>query len=122
MSTVDGPPGTPNIVFVLVDNVGWGDFPCYGGTTPTPRIDQLASEGIRFNNYNVEVQCTPSRSAITTGRHPVRSGTCSVPIPGEGLSGMAPWEYTIAKLLSDAGYATALYGIVARLSTALSAR
>ena len=110
MSTVDAPSGRPNIVFVLVDNVGWGDFSCYGGSVPTPRIDALASEGIRFNNYNVEVQCTPSRSAIMSGRHPVRSGTCSVPIPGQGLSGMAPWEYTIAKLLSDAGYATALYG------------
>ena len=100
----------PNIVFILVDNVGWGNFGVYGGTTPTPRIDKLASEGIRFNNYNVEVQCTPSRSAILTGRHPVRSGTFKVPFPGQGLSGMAPWEYTIAELLSDAGYATALYG------------
>lgn len=100
----------PNVVFILVDNVGWGDFGVYGGTIPTPRIDKLASEGIRFNNYNVEVQCTPTRSAIMTGRHPVRSGTFKVPFPGEGLSGMAPWEYTLAELLSDAGYATALYG------------
>ncbi len=100
----------PNIVFILVDNVGWGAFGVYGGTVPTPRIDKLASEGIRFNNYNVEVQCTPTRSAIMTGRHPVRSGTTSVPWPGQGEAGLAPWEYTIAKLLSDAGYATALYG------------
>jgi arylsulfatase A-like enzyme len=103
-------PQKPNVVFFLVDNVGWGDFGVYGGTTATPRIDKLASEGIRFNNYNVEVQCTPSRSAIMTGRHPVRSGTYIVPLPGHGLAGLAPWEYTIAKLLSDAGYATALYG------------
>src|SRR5262245_912422 len=41
----------PNVVFILVDNVGWGDFSVYGGTTATPRIDKLASEGIRFNNY-----------------------------------------------------------------------
>ncbi len=100
----------PNIVFILVDNVGWGNFGVYGGTIPTPRIDKLASEGIRFNNYNVEVQCTPTRSAIHTGRYSVRSGTFTVPLPGQGLAGMAPWEYTIAELLSDAGYATALYG------------
>jgi len=100
----------PNIVFILVDNVGWGDFGVYGGSTPTPRIDKLASEGIRFNNYNVEVQCTPTRSAIMTGRMPVRSGTYAFPLPGQGPSGLSPWEYTIAKLLSDAGYATALYG------------
>jgi len=100
----------PNIVFILVDNVGWGAFGVYGGTIPTPRIDKLASEGVRFNNYNVEAQCTPSRSAIMTGRYSVRSGTFTVPFPGQGLAGLAPWEYTIAKLLSDAGYATALYG------------
>jgi arylsulfatase A-like enzyme len=100
----------PNIVFILVDNIGWGAFGVYGGTIPTPRIDKMASEGIRFNNYNVEAQCTPSRSAILTGRHPVRSGTFKVPFPGEGESGLAPWEYTTAELLSDAGYATALYG------------
>jgi arylsulfatase A-like enzyme len=100
----------PNIVFILVDNVGWGNFGVYGGTIPTPRIDQLANEGIRFNNYNVEPQCTPTRSAIHTGRYSVRSGTFTVPLPGQGEAGLAPWEYTIAELLSDAGYATALYG------------
>src|SRR5580700_5463517 len=100
----------PNIVFILVDNVGWGAFGVYGGTVPTPRIDQLASQGIRFNNYNVESQCTPTRSALMTGRYSIRSGTYTVPFPGQGEGGMAPWEYTIAELLSDAGYATALYG------------
>src|SRR5271169_4622157 len=100
----------PNIVFILADNVGWGDFSCYGGSIPTPRIDKLASEGIRFNNYTVESQCTPSRTAILTGRQSVRCGTFRVPYPGEGKSGLAPWEYTIAELLSDAGYATSLWG------------
>ena len=100
----------PNVVFFLVDNVGWGDFSVYGGTTATPRIDKLAAEGIRFNNYNVEGQCTPSRSAIMTGRHPIRSGTWSVVPPAHGKFGLTPWEYTIAKLFSEAGYATALYG------------
>ena len=100
----------PNIVFVLCDNVGWGDFGVYGGGTPTPRIDQLAGEGIRFNNYTVEAQCTPTRSAIMTGRQSVRSGTFRVPFAGEGKAGLAPWEYTIAELLSDAGYATSLFG------------
>jgi len=96
----------PNIVFILVDNVGWGDFSAYGGTTPTPRTDKFAAEGIRFNNYNVEAQCTPPRSAIMTGRFPVRSGTFTVPLPEQGTCGLAPWEYTVAELLSDAGYAT----------------
>jgi arylsulfatase A-like enzyme len=100
----------PNIVFVLCDNVGWGDFSCYGGATPTPRIDKLASEGVRLNNYTVEAQCTPTRSALLTGRQSVRSGTFTVPLPGQGLGGLVPWEYTIAELLSDAGYATSLWG------------
>jgi arylsulfatase A-like enzyme len=100
----------PNIIFILLDNIGWGTFGVYGGTIPTPRIDKFASEGLRFNNYNVEAQCTPTRSAILTGRHPVRSGTLRVPYPGEGEAGLAPWKYTIAELLSDGGYATAMYG------------
>src|SRR5215510_16621948 len=99
----------PNVVFILVDNVGWGDLGVYGGSVPTPRIDALAREGMRLNNYTVEAQCTPSRAAILTGRLPVRSGTMRVPFPGEGASGLAPWEYTIAKLFSEAGYATAAY-------------
>ena len=100
----------PNIVFVLCDNTGWGDFSCYGGLTPTPRIDRLASEGLRFNNYSVEAQCTPTRSAILTGRQSVRSGTFKVPYPGQGKDGLCLWEYTIGSLLSDAGYATSLFG------------
>jgi len=100
----------PNIVFVLADNVGWGDWSCYGGSQPTPRIDQLAEEGIRFTNYCVENECTPTRTAIMTGRQSARTGTyTAVPIHG-GPTGLSEWEYTIAQLLSDAGYATSLYG------------
>jgi arylsulfatase A-like enzyme len=100
----------PNIVFILVDNIGWGDFSVYGGTTATPRIDGLANSGIRCSNYNVEAQCTPTRSAILTGRQSVRTGCYTVPLDPHLPYGLAPWEYTIAELLSDAGYATALYG------------
>jgi arylsulfatase A-like enzyme len=99
----------PNIVFILADNVGWGDWSCYGGTTPTPEIDKLAAEGIRFNNYTVESECTPTRTAILTGRQSVRCGTYTV-VPGKGKEGLSPWEYTLAELLSDAGYATSLWG------------
>jgi arylsulfatase A-like enzyme len=108
--TDNQPVKKPNVLFILADTVGWGDFGCYNGNVPTPRIDALAAESLRFRNYNVEAECTPTRSAIMTGRMPVRSGTASVPLPGEGHSGLCPWEYTIANLLSDAGYATALYG------------
>lgn len=103
----------PNIVFVLMDNLGYGEVGAYGGGitrgAPTPRIDKLATEGLRLTNYNVEAQCTPSRSAVLTGRFSIRSGTHSVPI-GEGVEGLTQWEVTIAELLSDAGYATAAFG------------
>jgi len=91
-----------------VDNWGWADIRVQGGSIPTPRIDTLAAEGLRMTNFNVESQCVPTRSAIMTGRLPVRSGTHRVTY---GLPyGMAPWEYTLPELLTDAGYKTALFG------------
>lgn len=99
----------PNIIYLLVDNWGWGDIGLQGSTVPTPEIDALAAQGMRFLNFNIENQCTPTRSAIHTGRLPIRSGTQKVAAPGEP-DGLAPWEYTIAELLSDAGYKTALFG------------
>ena len=103
----------PNIVFFLWDNLAWGEVGCYGGGVlrgaPTPRIDALAAEGLRLLNFNVEAQCTPSRSAVLTGRHPLRSGTQTIPITG-GPDGLTRWELTIAQVLSDAGYATGMWG------------
>jgi arylsulfatase len=64
---------------------------------------------LRLTNFNVQNQCTPTRSALITGRLPIRSGTQRVPAPGEP-DGLAAWEYTLPELLSDAGYSTALFG------------
>lgn len=100
----------PNVIFLMVDNWGWGDISSQGGNVPTPEIDKVANEGIRFLNYNVQNQCTPSRSALHTGRLPIRSGTYKVPILKGAADGLAPWEYTIAEMLDDDGYNTALYG------------
>lgn len=103
----------PNIVFILMDNLGYGEVGVYGGGVlrgaATPRIDRLAAEGTRLTNFNVEAQCTPSRSAFMTGRFAVRSGTHSVPLPGTP-DGLTQWEVTIAELLSGTGYATAHFG------------
>lgn len=102
----------PNVVLILVDNLGWGELGVYGGGelrgAPTPRLDRLASEGMLLQNFNVEPQCTPSRSALMTGRHPIRSGTTKV-VWGM-LYGMVNWEVTMAELFSQAGYATGMYG------------
>ncbi len=103
----------PNIVLVFMDNFGWGEPGFNGGGiirgAPTPRLDKLASEGLRLTNFNVEVQCTPSRSAIMTGRYAIRSGNGTVPL-GEGVYGLVQWEVTMAEMLSEAGYATGMYG------------
>jgi arylsulfatase len=108
-----GEAGRPNILFILMDNLGYGEPGVYGGGitrgAPTPEIDALAAEGTRLTNFNVEAQCTPSRSAIMTGRFSIRSGTHSVPIGG-GVEGLTQWEVTIAEALSDVGYATGAFG------------
>ena len=103
----------PNIVLVLADNLGWGELGCYGGGAlrgaPTPRIDALAEQGIRCLNFNVESDCVPTRSALMTGRHPVRTGALQS-VPAGLPQGLIPWEITLAEVLSNAGYATAMYG------------
>lgn len=105
--------GKPNIVLVLMDNLGWGELGVYGGGAlrgaPTPRIDRLAGEGMRLQNYNVEAQCTPSRAALMTGRYAVRTGNGSIPIDTP-MYGLTQWEVTMAEMLSDAGYATGAFG------------
>jgi arylsulfatase len=103
----------PNIVIVFMDNFGWGEPGFNGGGitrgVATPRMDKLADEGLRLTNFNVEVQCTPSRSALLTGRYAIRSGNATVPI-GEGIYGLVQWEITMAEMLSDKGYATGMFG------------
>jgi arylsulfatase A-like enzyme len=103
----------PNIVVVFLDNFGWGEPGFNGGGiirgAPTPRLDNLAAEGLRLTNFNVEVQCTPSRSAIMTGRYAIRSGNGVAPL-GDGVYGLVQWEVTMAEMLSDAGYSTGIFG------------
>ena len=103
----------PNIVLILMDNLGYGELGIYGGGilrgAPTPRIDQLAAEGTRLLSFNVEAQCTPSRAALMTGRYAIRTGNGSVPL-NTPVYGLVKWEYTMAEMLSDVGYATGAFG------------
>ena len=103
----------PNIVLIVADNLGWGELGCYGGGAlrgaPTPRIDQLAREGLLLQNFNVESDCVPTRSALMTGRHPIRTG-CLQSVPPGMPQGLTRREITLAQLLSSRGYATAHYG------------
>ena len=105
--------GPPNIVYFLVDNLGFGELGCYGGGilrgADTKRIDAFAREGTKLLNFAPEAQCTPSRSALMTGHYAIRSGNHTVALAGsEG--GLVAWERTIADVLSAKGYATASVG------------
>jgi arylsulfatase len=95
----------PNIVLIFPDNLGWGEVGAYGSVrgAPTPRIDQLAAEGIRLTNFNVEYSCVVSRSALLTGRYAIRSGAAQP-------AGITLWEITLAEALKPLGYATGLFG------------
>ena len=104
----------PNIVLILMDNFGWGEIGAYGGGVmrgaPTPNIDSLAAEGMQLTNFNVEAECTPSRSALMTGRYGIRTRQRPDGPPRGVWYGITKWEVTLAEMLSDAGYATAIYG------------
>jgi arylsulfatase len=107
------PAGAPNLVYFLVDNLGYGELGCYGGGilrgADTRRIDAFAREGLRLLNFAPEAQCTPSRSALMTGRYAIRSGTHTVAL-GSDEGGLVAWERTMGDVLSAHGYATACYG------------
>jgi arylsulfatase len=103
----------PNIVLILADNLGWGELGCYGGGVlrgaPTPRIDALATQGLRFLNFNAESDCVPTRAALMTGRQAIRTGAFQS-VPAGLPQGLTRWEITLAELLAGKGYATAHYG------------
>ena len=103
----------PNVVFILADNVGYGDLGPYGGGElrgcPTPRIDQLAREGLRLTQFLVEPACTPSRAALMTGQYSIRSGLSLIIIPGTPNT-LSKDAFTMGQLFKGAGYATAIFG------------
>ncbi len=111
-------PAHPNIIFVLADDMGYGDLGCYGGKgVKTTNVDRLAAEGIRFTQFYVNSPlCSPSRTAFTTGQYPARWKITSY-IDNRGLNesrGMAQWldvkAPTLARSLSSAGYLTGHFG------------
>lgn len=103
----------PNVVIMLADNVGYGDIGAYGAGEvrgmPTPRIDQLAAQGLRLTQYLVEPACTPSRAALMTGRYSQRVGLSTVIIGGTPNT-LQPDEVTLGELFKRQGYATAAAG------------
>jgi arylsulfatase len=103
----------PNILVIMTDDVGWGDIGAYGGGAlrgaPTPNIDRLAAEGVRFASYYGQASCTAGRASFITGRIPIRTALSLVLIPGDpdGLTAETP---TVAEFLRKAGYTTVQLG------------
>jgi len=103
----------PNIVLIVSDDTGLGDLGPYGGGEgrgmPTPGINRLAKEGMKFWSFYAQPSCTPGRAAMQTGRIPNRSGMTTVAFQGQG-GGLPAAEWTLASVLKQAGYATYFTG------------
>ena len=113
-------PRRPNVLFILADDLGYGDLSCFGRPDyETPNLDRLAQQGVRFTNaYSASPVCTPTRCAFITGRYPARTPVgLEEPLAWKknlgdriGTTGLAPEHPTIASLLKKNGYATSLVG------------
>lgn len=101
------PPSKPNIIFILADDLGYGDLGCYGQKKiRTPNLDRLAAEGMRFTSfYAGSTVCAPSRAALMCGQH-----TGHVLIRGNGKVPLRPEDVTVAEVLKAAGYSTVAIG------------
>ncbi len=103
----------PNIILIMADDLGYGDIGCYGGWIPTPNIDALARNGMRFTDYHSNgAVCSPTRAALLTGRYQQRCGIDAV-VTAKGPAretGMAQKEITFAEVLKQRGYVTGLFG------------
>lgn len=95
----------PNVVYILSDDVGWGDLSVHGGGVPTPNIDRLFSQGVELRNFMGWCVCSPTRAMLLTGRHPIRVGTAPE-VGGE----LALEETTIAEGFKANGYRTGVFG------------
>ena len=108
------PEGAPNILLVLTDDVGFGAASAFGGLVPTPNLERLARDGLRYNRFHTTAMCSPTRAALLTGRnhHAVGTGTLTdFALGAPGYDAMIPRSAaTIARLLQDNGYNTAFIG------------
>lgn len=108
------PKGAPNIVLILLDDVGFGAASTFGGPAQTTTLDKLAREGLRYNRFHTTAICSPTRASLLTGRNPHVTGIGSVMNSADGRPGYSGFQdkdtATIAKILRDIGYATAAFG------------
>ena len=111
---VQPPAGAPNIIIVLVDDVGFGQLGSYGSPLATPNVDRLASGGLRYTNFNVLPVCTPTRAALLTGRNAHSVGLATITEFANGFSnsrgGISRNAATVAEVLRARGYGTSAVG------------
>src|SRR4051794_23577241 len=104
----DAPP--PNVVLIFCDDMGYADIGCFGGKTPTPNIDRLATEGAKFTDFYVsQAVCSASRAALLTGCYNLRVGIGGALGPKSKI-GISDKELLIPQMLKSRGYATAMFG------------
>jgi arylsulfatase len=112
--TATAPPGAPNVVFVLLDDVGFADLGCYGSEIATPHIDQLAARGLRYTNFHTTAMCSPTRACLLTGRNAHSVGMGIIAEWSSGFPGyhgkVTKRAATIAEMLRDRGYNTFAVG------------
>jgi arylsulfatase A-like enzyme len=111
---VQAPKGAPNIVLILIDDAGFGQFSTFGGAVPSPTMDRLAADGLRFNRFHTTALCSPTRAALITGRnhHSAASGVIGEAATGyDGYTTVLPRSTgTIGEVLRQNGYMTAWIG------------
>ncbi|QGQ26535.1 arylsulfatase [Gimesia benthica] len=108
------PQGAPNVLLILIDDLGFGHPATFGGPIPTPALDRLAASGIKFNRFHTTAICSPTRAALLTGRNHHQSGFGTITELSTGYPGYhSIWPRscaTIAEVLKDNGYSTAAWG------------
>lgn len=108
------PKGAPNIVYILIDDAGYGQFGTFGGQVPTPALDKVAADGLRYTRFHTTALCSPTRAALLTGRNHHVAGTGVITEAATGYDGytgiIAKNVGTIAEVLRQYGYATSWFG------------
>ena len=111
---VKAPEGAPNVLFIMIDDAGFGDWSTFGGQIPTPNLDRLAQAGLRYTRFHTTALCSPTRAAVLTGRNHHSAGTGVITEIGSGYpgySGQIPKsEAMVSEILRQSGYSTAFFG------------
>jgi len=108
------PEGSPNVIYVVLDDVGFSAMSCYGGPVETPNIDRIAADGVRYTQWHTTALCSPSRSCLLTGRNHTRNSMACITEAASGFpnaSGMIPPENgMLSEILGEAGWNTYIVG------------